>query len=708
MIQTRRYRFLVLAVVVVAGLVTAAPALASSTCNYPGTSDNPYINSGDFLVCMDDTQAAVVVDPGVGDAGGAGYGWFDGFASAGNYPLLVVLTGQNGTGNSWEPAATTRVDAPHGSGSDSLTGTFNPTTGINVTETLTRLKNPDTGRQDALRWQIKTTNTSSSAQWLGTQFVVQTFMGPADQIHMPDGSVPSANRIYGQGALPSRLTIGDDLADEHGIDVPLADDVPQPDQLAIADGGDLWNARGPYVTSDFPSAFTPNNYGFSLVWTPRLLQPGASLVVTHVMRTTRVAVSTSTTDFAVSIDAPQSAVRPRTTSPVTFWVQNKTAHSLSGLQFSAQTSSVDSTELDFTSTGSFALPPRTLPDLPAHSSYAITDAVSASGSTSAETYNIEADVQSPTPASAQVIAPLSVSRLEGPYYVSFGDSITTGFSIANCQADRVDYRNGCGGQNPGVPYAEEVTHLDGGDYNDLLRVGIWGDTLENAVRHYDDYLNGATGNGDEGPWLPQIAAIDEAQGLVTGALGINDLHFSDVKNWIKTYEWSGDSGVTARADSMLDQLELAGDFDLLFSRLQAAKQRGARVLVFRYYNPYEPPGKPLDPAAGCSIAYNVARDLTTALNARLDRFSQEYGLDEIDAASAFLGHGAVLSNDANTKSYVWAKTCSLAAVVAAWVPSWIESGASLADVGGISIDPHPNVGGSITIANLVDDALRQG
>ncbi|MFP5375942.1 MAG: Ig-like domain-containing protein, partial [Acidimicrobiia bacterium] len=116
----------------------------------------------------------------------------------------------------------------------------------------------------------------------------------------------------------------------------------------------------------------------------------------------------------------------------------------------------------------------------------------------------------------------------GPDYVAVGDSLTTGFSIRECRDNRKVSPWGCVGSNPPAPpypdlVAKELGYTSSDSMDlyrkyaeepgwppvDLARVGIWGYTIDEATTAY------RTGSNVDGPWMPQLRVVDEAQKLVT-------------------------------------------------------------------------------------------------------------------------------------------------------------------------------------------------
>ncbi len=125
-----------------------------------------------------------------------------------------------------------------------------------------------------------------------------------------------------------------------------------------------------------------------------------------------------------------------------------------------------------------------------------------------------------------------------------------------------------------------------GENLELNRVGIWGYTLRDAA---ESYRNGY--NIDGSSWSPQLKEVELAEKLVTGALGINDMHFSDIPHWmshclgVAVYH-SSDLGCRAHASEHVQESINDRSFAELFSALTRAGENGAKVVVTLYYNPY--------------------------------------------------------------------------------------------------------------------------
>ncbi len=287
-------------------------------------------------------------------------------------------------------------------------------------------------------------------------------------------------------------------------------------------------------------------------------------------------------------------------------------------------------------------------------------------------------------------------------YVAFGDSLTTGSSIATCIEDRNASPWGCKEVPPAaVPYPERLAVDLGMSYSnnpsdyrrELLsskqpggyRAGIWGYTLKEAVQAHQ---NGKNSNGD---WLPQIDAISHATELVTGSLGINDLQFSNVQKWAKLY-LSKDDKITPEARRIIK--DHSADFDVLFSSLKDAKSRGANVVLTLYYNPYDTDD------AFCQDLKVIGNRLVNTLDAELKRRSERANLNTADFRKIFRGHGAGSANP-----YVFGTECRLSSAVISWLPKWLGGGGGVKALAQ-DFDPHPNDAGTFVMARVIKEHLN--
>lgn len=270
-------------------------------------------------------------------------------------------------------------------------------------------------------------------------------------------------------------------------------------------------------------------------------------------------------------------------------------------------------------------------------------------------------------------------------YVAFGDSITTGFSVGTCIESNTTQRNGCGGHRPATPYAELVADGLGSPYStEFERVGVWGARVKRAAEAYED----GPDIPNEGTWTPQLRVVDEATDLVTGALGVNDVEFSDFGHWLDHCLEVGGC-----ESHMLEHLALMDPYlDTLYERLVSAETRGADVLVTLYYNPYEE----MD---GCEITYSIADSITYFLDRELNNRATDAGLGVVDLRPVFDGHGAGSSDP-----YVFGTTCKDADALSL-LPQWVEDPSLTQFAVAVAYDPHPNAKGSEAIADSILEVM---
>lgn len=299
-------------------------------------------------------------------------------------------------------------------------------------------------------------------------------------------------------------------------------------------------------------------------------------------------------------------------------------------------------------------------------------------------------------------------------YVAVGDSTTTGFSIPTCSEDREVSPFGCMGEPPGTPYPEHVASDGGPSVDDLERVGIWGYTVEEAVDA------AATGQNEVGPWEPQLLAAGKATELVTVNIGINDMQFSDFECWLgqcvgtRQKKFLGqvydvdlvvNDTCEGAAQARANEGELQEDLDAMFEFLDAAKDRGAEVVVTLYYNPFnEFKAVRFLPDRSCRVLHGIADEITDALNTELAERARAHAFTVVDLGPAFEGHGAGASD-----SYIWGSDCEAVGALTAvdfdlgWPP--IDRNASEREVQR-RFDPHPNPKGTRAQADAVLEAIR--
>lgn len=288
--------------------------------------------------------------------------------------------------------------------------------------------------------------------------------------------------------------------------------------------------------------------------------------------------------------------------------------------------------------------------------------------------------------------PIPFSGRRSRAYVAFGDSLTTGFSVPSCDGRRDLNRNGCSGPPTVVPYPDRVASALGIAAVD--RVGVWGYTAREAVTAYHAGRSPAR----EGGWEPQLAEVDQAGVLVTGALGINDLHFGDVRHWAwLLLQRQVDEHVAFH----LGQMD--GDLTQLFGVLRRARERGAKVVVPLYYNPYD--------SGRCIVLPHLADKIVGPLDAELARRAEHDGLAVADLRAAFAGHGAGSPN-----SYVFGRACDLATAALAYSAAWNPFTLPLTLWRGgpheqgerniqLLFDPHPNSAGTAAMAQAVLEVI---
>jgi lysophospholipase L1-like esterase len=234
--------------------------------------------------------------------------------------------------------------------------------------------------------------------------------------------------------------------------------------------------------------------------------------------------------------------------------------------------------------------------------------------------------------------------------------------------------------------------MQGYPNTDLDRVGIWGDTAQNALANYGQTTNA------QGPWLPQLNAAEQAHSLVTGALGANDLRFSDVASWLIPYlrnlnPLDNTDYVKQRADRLLAAAGPA--LGQMFASMEAAKAGGATVVTVLYYNPFDS-GFLLNNTF-CHATNAIATTIITELDNNLQARAQGAGLLVADPRPAFSGHGA-----GSADSFVFGTTCDPQDAAAELLPSWLP----IIGGGGFKaiaqdFDPHPNNQGTAAIAQAI-------
>lgn len=288
-------------------------------------------------------------------------------------------------------------------------------------------------------------------------------------------------------------------------------------------------------------------------------------------------------------------------------------------------------------------------------------------------------------------------------YVAIGDSITTGSSIPTCQDNRQISPWGCSESHlAAVPYPNRVALAvndrfsnDPMDYTksklrqnkiDLYRAGIWGYTLREAVQAQ------ASGKSQQGNWTAQLTAIGQARQFVTGSLGINDLHFSDVGKWARIYLQQGPMFISHEARRMI--ANQSPDFDKLFAAFRAARQKRVIVVTTLYYNPYDTDNPE------CAELKDIGNRIVGALDNELQIRARQNSLRIADFRRSFSGHGA-----GSEQSYVFGTECSVSGLVNAVGPAWAKR-KDIKQAIGKKFDPHPNNNGTIAMSNAIMEQIN--
>ena len=351
---------------------------------------------------------------------------------------------------------------------------------------------------------------------------------------------------------------------------------------------------------------------------------------------------------------------------------------------------------------------QTLADIPAGMSITTTWQLSVSPQFVDGTLSYVVSVSASNSSGATSSGTATVPRVR-PLYVAFGDSITTGYSIETCNYHLANSPWGCTGPNgPATPYPDVVAQALGYSSSDsaaeyrnytqpngpgfppegLDRVGIWGSGAADAdvaFNHADAF----------GPWEPQLNAVLDAQNLVTGGLGINDLRFDDVGFWLPYYLQDQNQCLVPPfqcGTSMQQQATrlvgvYATDFQRVFDVLKQAHQSGVNVIVTLYYDP-------ISQQEICTDLRNMAEILVNTVDTELQTRANSYSppLSEVDFRPVFDGHGMMDPNP-----YVFGTNCDNLHAVGTQVPSWVP----FAHVPTSAVDPHPNNAGAQAMADAI-------
>lgn len=282
----------------------------------------------------------------------------------------------------------------------------------------------------------------------------------------------------------------------------------------------------------------------------------------------------------------------------------------------------------------------------------------------------------------------------GPAYVAIGDSLTTGYSIPSCEDNPEVNRNGCTG-NDGVPtiepYPSRVARALGFSAGQLNRVGIWGYGAEQAK------IDNDKGYNEKGQWEPQLRAMEKATSLVTGVLGINDMHFSDVPHWVyhctdplNFPEFDRDN-CQRHADADLQRPEFQSALKVMFDKLNVISAKsGMKVIVPTLYNPY-------DDDDSCEMTFSTADVIVKTLNAEFARRAGPQ-VRIANVYDAFVDHGA-----GSGQSYVFGDECDDSTGASRGIITKIGEIFGAGDAGGVMrhYDPHPNIYGAQVMADII-------
>lgn len=301
-------------------------------------------------------------------------------------------------------------------------------------------------------------------------------------------------------------------------------------------------------------------------------------------------------------------------------------------------------------------------------------------------------------------------------YVAIGDSTTTGFSIPECDGDRVNSEYGCTGPTPATPYPVRVESST--DVGTLERKGIWGDTIARAVSAYE-----SGSNGPNEPWEPQLVAAEGATELVTVSLGANDMQWSDIESWVSACvgvrysEFFGRRvarGLEVREQSCKDEADrrvadVADDMAQMMEVLDLPAERGAQIVVTQYYNPINDRkqihrwGPIPDTDRDCSQIHTLAQIIIDTLNEELGEQAAAHGFTVADFRPGFDGHGA-----GALEPYVFGVDCELIGLGSAVdfdLRDGIDWDGSIENAGE-QFDPHPNNDGTTAQAEAVMEVLQ--
>jgi lysophospholipase L1-like esterase len=551
-------------------------------------------------------------------------------------------------------------------------------------EIISFVYNPHTGRQDALQYSfiIRTTQPRTLSLDISDK-TNQGFVKPnQDVLYTSAGTPILTDWTYPIASAPAWFQFAG--PSNRNVRIDVSDLSPQPAS----------------IYTDATSAGM--RLGFS--YNAFEAAPGVPYSFSHTIMPFEAAVPTVGANYNLSLTAPSDVSSASLLIPAQVVVTNTTASTLSGVKVDVVS---ESTVNGYTLTVLGTSDPFVTLNVPAlapGATYRTSVWLNAGEVSTDETYHIRASGYRDSPLEiGPTVARDVLVPAGGPYYVAFGDSITTGYSVAECETNRDGDINGCVGANPGMPYPEALYYLRGGRYRDLRRVGVWGDTVQEASSNAQAGANPPTRGA---PWRPQLLEIDNATGVVTGSLVINDMRFSgDFATWISLYLKQEASGtgtplVAAEAERRIDLIR--DDLAYMFDKLEAARLRGASVATNNYYNPFADD-------QGCRLTYRLSEILLDVVNVVIDDYAAAAGIPVADFYTAMKGHGARASGNTDDTTWVYATTCSAMKFLRSQAPSWMDPEQvglvdPMAEIGR-AFDPHPNRYGSWAFAEAYDKVL---
>lgn len=268
---------------------TAAVTLATAVCLAPAASAQA---SGSSLVTPHSARLSLAADSGGNSDLGFWFedsGQFSEGANPGGANAYRLLYGWPDSGDT--SFSTIRVD-----GADSRFGSESPTNtsygngtqtvdsygGVQVTQRVTAVSNPATGRPDTALISYTLRNTSSSTHTAGVRVMLDTMIGDNDgaPFRVPGTGPVTTTKTWSGGSVPNSFLVFHNLdsTDQVGEARFTGSGLTKPDTLKsaywrdIRDQSDLWNydTTGSDMTADT---------AFAAYYNPVTLAPGASRTV---------------------------------------------------------------------------------------------------------------------------------------------------------------------------------------------------------------------------------------------------------------------------------------------------------------------------------------------------------------------------------------------------------------------------------------------